>query len=69
MQNAIMHFEDKGQRELPFVESQYKQIQQTKGDDAAKAYLTGYTSDFAGATMQRWEDMADEFWKMFARGF
>ena len=37
--------------------------------EAAKAYLTGYTSDFAGATMQRREDMADEFWKMFARGF
>lgn len=69
MQKAINHFEEKGQMELPFVESQYKQIQQTKGDDAAKAYLTGYTSDFAGATMQRWEDMGDMFWKMFARGF
>lgn len=69
MQSAIAHFEEKGQRELPFVESQYKQIRQTKGDEAANAYLTGYTSDFAGATMQRWREMADEFWKMFARGF
>lgn len=69
MEKGIRHFEEKGQRELPFVESQYKQIQETQGDEAAKAYLTGYTSDFAGATMQRWEDMADQFWKMFARGF
>lgn len=69
MEEAIAHFEEKGQMELPFVESLYKQIQQTKGDEAANAYLTGYTSDFAGATMQRWEDMADQFWKMFARGF
>lgn len=69
MQSAIMHFEEKGQMELPFVEAQYKQIQQSKGDAAANAYLTGYTSDFAGATMQRWREMADEFWKMFARGF
>jgi len=49
MQTAIAHFEEKGQTELPFVEAQYKQIQQTKGDEAANAYLTGYTSDFAGA--------------------
>ena len=69
MQTAIAHFEEKGQTELPFVEAQYKQIQQTKGDEAANAYLTGYTSDFAGAAMQRWREMADEFWKMFARGF
>ena len=69
MQAAITHFEEKGQRELPFVESQYKEIQQAKGSEAANTFLTGYTSDFAGATMQRWEDMADEFWKMFARGF
>lgn len=31
--------------------------------------LTGYTSDFAGATMHAGAEMADEFWKMFARGF
>lgn len=69
IQTAITHFEEKGQRELPFVESQYKEIQQAKGNEAANAFLTGYTSDFAGATMQRWQEMADEFWKMFARGF
>lgn len=69
IQTAIAHYEEKGQMELPFVETQYKQIQQNQGDDAAKAYLTGYTSDFARATMQRWREMADEFWKMFARGF
>ncbi len=69
MQNNIAHFEKKGATELPFVEAQYALIQQNEGNDAARAFLTGYTADFAGATIVRWQDMADEFWKMFARGF
>lgn len=66
---SIAHFEEKGLTELPFVESQYTKLTQTKGEDAAKAYLTGYTADFTGATLLRWNEMGDEFWKMFARGF
>lgn len=67
--NSILHFEDKGFSELPFIESRYKDLQSQKGEEAARAYLTGYTTDFAAAAMYRWQDMADEFWKMFARGF
>lgn len=66
---SIGYFEDKGQRELPFVESQYSVIKNEKGEEAAKSFLTNYTKDFAGATILRWEEMAAEFWKMFARGF
>lgn len=66
---AIAHFEEKGLSELPFVESRYKELQASKGEEAARTFLTGYTADFAGATMLRWQEMADEFWKMFARGF
>ncbi len=66
---GILHFEDKGFAELPFVENRYTQLLQTKGEMAANQYLTGYTADFAGATILRWQEMADEFWKMFARGF
>ena len=33
-----------------------------KGEEAAKAFLTGYTSDFIGATILRWDEMAREFW-------
>lgn len=69
MNESIAHFEEKGQTELPFVESQYTQVVQSKGEDAGHAYLTGYTADFSGATMLRWNEMADTFWKMFARGF
>lgn len=66
---SIAHFEEKGQSELPYVEARYTQLAQTKGEEAARAFLTGYTADFAGATMLRWKEMGDEFWKMFARGF
>lgn len=66
---SIAHFEEKGQSEMPYVEARYTQLVQTKGEEAARAFLTGYTADFAGATMLRWKEMGDEFWKMFARGF
>lgn len=66
---SIAHFEEKGQSELPFVESRYKELQNSKDEAAARAFLTGYTADFAGAAAYRWQAMADEFWKMFARGF
>jgi dipeptidase len=69
VQGAVNHFERKGQTELPFIEAQYQQIEKERGKSAAEAYLTGYTKDFAGATIWRWQEMAAEFWKMFARGF
>lgn len=66
---GITHFEDKGFAEMPYVQDRYKKILETKGADDANKFLTGYTGDFAGATIVYWQDMADEFWKMFARGF
>ncbi|MEG2066875.1 MAG: C69 family dipeptidase [Tannerellaceae bacterium] len=69
MNNAIAHFTDKGQTELSFVEAEYARRVQEKGVKAAGSFLTGYTADFAGATMLRWQELGDTFWKMFARGF
>ena len=66
---AVAHFEEKGQTELSFVENRYKELTQTEGEEAARSFLTYYTRDFAGATMVKWEELEDEFWKMFARGF
>lgn len=67
--SSIEHFEEKGLTEMPFVESRYAQLAGEKGETAARAFLTDYTADFAGATLLRWKEMGDEFWKMFARGF
>lgn len=69
IQTAIMHFEEKGLTEMSFVENRYKELQNSKGEEVARSFLTGYTADFAGATILRWEEMADKFWEMFARGF
>ncbi|GHV51904.1 dipeptidase [Bacteroidia bacterium] len=69
VQTAIAHFEDKGQRELPFVEAQYAKLLQAEGKAKADEYLSGYTADFIGAAMLRWKEMGDSFWSMFARGF
>ena len=33
-----------------------------KGEEAARAYLTGYTHDFFGATILRWDEMASQYW-------
>ena len=62
MEKNIMHFEHKGFNELPWVEQQYQQILKSEGEEAAKAYLTNYTIDFAGATLLRWDEMANQFW-------
>jgi dipeptidase len=67
--DALAHFDRKGQLELPFVENIYAGLRETDGEDAARAYLTAYTADFAGAAILRWKEMGDEFWRMFARGF
>ncbi|MCD7978134.1 MAG: C69 family dipeptidase [Tannerellaceae bacterium] len=69
MNNAILHYEQKGQVELPFVESRYQTLLMTEGPEKANEFLTGYTADFVGASMLRWKEMGDHFWKMFARGF
>ena len=59
----------KGQRELPFVEAQYQSILQSKGEEAARAYLTDYTADFIGATILRWDEMANQYWIESRFGF
>jgi dipeptidase len=69
MKEAMAHFVEKGQTELPFVESQYAKVLQSQGPEKANEYLTGYTADFVGATLLRWKEMGDTFWSMFARGF
>lgn len=69
IEDAVMHFEIKGQNELPFVENKYAEYAKVLGEDEAKEYLTNYTADFVGATLYRWKEMGDTFWKMFSRGF
>ena len=69
IQKGMAHFIEKGQIELPYVEKRFKDILSTKGEEAAKDFLTDYTADFAGSTLLRWKELGDSFWTRFERGF
>ena len=68
------YFIEKGMRELPFVEQMYKDLVTTDKDGkedtkAATKMLNGYTADFFGATIQRWDEMARTLWRQTWTGF
>lgn len=69
MEEAQNHFMEKGQAELPYVESRYAKILEEEGQEAARKFLTGYTADFAGAATSRWNELGNAFWTRYARGF
>ena len=62
------YFIEKGQRELPFVEQTWQRL---NGDDpaAAEEMLNGYTADFFGATILRWDEMARQLWRQTWAGW
>lgn len=66
---AMNYFIKKGRVESRYVEERYLEILATEGSEAACAFLTGYTRDFAGAAILRWEELEDLFWKKYGRGF
>lgn len=69
MEKNVRHFEEKGQSELPIVEARYKDILQAQGEEEARMYLTDYTTDFIGATILRWDEMANQYWIESRFGF
>ena len=62
------YFTAKGQRELPFVENTWQQLN-ARDTKAAQEMLNGYVADFFGATIMRWDDMARHFWRQTWTGF
>ena len=62
------YFIEKGLRELPYVEKTWKEMHQNDPKKAQKM-LNGYTADFFGATIQRWDEMARHFWRQTWGGF
>lgn len=69
IQHSVLRFEEKGMRELPWVEAQYKRIASEKGKEAATEFLNNYTADFAGAAMLRWKEMGNKLWSRYQMGF
>ncbi len=62
------YFIEKGQRELPFVTDTWQQLQQ-QDPKKAEQMLNGYTADFFGATILRWDEMARQLWRQTWTGF
>ena len=62
------YFIEKGQRELPFVSDTWQQLQQ-QDPKKAEQMLNGYTADFFGATILRWDEMARQLWRQTWTGF
>ena len=62
------YFIEKGQRELPFVEQTWQQLRQ-QDEKQAEQMLNGYTADFFGATIARWDELARKLWRQTWAGF
>jgi dipeptidase len=68
LENALS-FEEKARLEMPALELKAKKLFEDKKVDEARTLLTNYSSDFSGATLQRWAGLEVKFWEMFSRGF
>jgi dipeptidase len=65
----VMEFQAKAFADLPEIEKKVAALIKKNETQKAEEYLTKYTNDFARAAMQRYWELGDEFWTMFARGF
>lgn len=68
LEPARDYFMQKGQRELSWVEKMYTDLQ-AEDTEKAKIMLNGYVSDFFGATILKWDELARKFWRQTWTGF
>ena len=68
IEDGVMEFEDKAFSELEYVEKTFLKLQK---EDPVKAreFITQYSNDFARVAMQKWWELGDHFWSLFARRF
>jgi dipeptidase len=69
MLENVLSFEEKARMEMPVLELKAKKLLEENKTEEAKTLLTNYSSDFSGATLQRWAGLEVKFWEMFGRGF
>lgn len=68
MEPARERFMEKGLRELKMVEETYRTMEQDTTQNAVQ-FLNDYTADFVGATMLRWDELYNAYWRKFWAGF
>jgi len=72
LEPAVMDFEEQMFMEQPLIEQKAVELMKAEGgSDPMKfrTFLTRYSHNWAGATMQKWEELGDYFWAYFARGW
>lgn len=67
LEGARNYFTEKAQREDRFVTETYQQY--SSDNQAATQFLNGYTSDFFGATILKWDELYSIYWRQFWAGF
>ncbi|MGP1515025.1 MAG: dipeptidase [Bacteroidales bacterium] len=68
LEPARDYFVEKAMRELPYIEKIYQEIA-IEDKQKAEKMLNGYVSDFFGATILKWDEMAKYFWRNTWVGF
>ena len=56
------YFIEKGFRELKFIEDTWSAME-LKDPEEGRRMLNGYTADFFGATIMRWDELARDLWR------
>lgn len=69
MEPARDYFMAKGKRELPALETDYSALLKDGKEAEAAELLTNYSRDFFGATVLRWDELGNKYWKDFWTGF
>ena len=69
LEPARDYFLAKGVREIPYVRSICQEFLKQGKTYEATDYLNGYTSDFLGAELLRWDELYTSYWKRFWSGF
>jgi len=73
IETAVKEFEDKAFAEIPEIEKKALEFLNRNASEEEvlefREYLTKYTNDFARAAMNKWWELGDQFWTIFARGF
>ena len=71
IQATIKEFEDRAFSDLPDLEKKalvlYNEGKTEEDIQKAKKYLTKYTNDFARAAINKYWELGDKFWMLFAR--
>ncbi len=68
LEPARDYFIEKGLRELPYVEQTWQSLQK-EDPKKAETMLNGYTADFFGATIMKWDEIARTIWRQTWTGF